>query len=232
MVNPANAKDSNICHIEAANEDGERYNPNMSDRERADYGNLILLCVQHHDETNDVDRFPVEKLLEMKRQHESNQMTRRLNQNPSMLANTISAIAGIDTNSKFEQESLNSFSVRDKIKHNSIKRNVSMIDEYKVYHQRLNTLYDELESQGSIKKESLLNNVRGTYTQVIGNIVMDSPNRLEIIQENSDKIIDEVFEILYSKLAESEFWEEDIIFGLRLILVDAFMRCKILEEPS
>ncbi len=62
LVNQENAKDSNICHIEAANPDGQRYNPNMTDEERADYHNLILLCVQHHDETDDVDKYPVEVL--------------------------------------------------------------------------------------------------------------------------------------------------------------------------
>jgi len=71
LVNENNAKDSNICHIEAANEDGERYNPDMTDIERADYPNLILLCIQHHDETNDVKKYPVNVLKKMKSDHES-----------------------------------------------------------------------------------------------------------------------------------------------------------------
>jgi len=37
---------------------------------------------------------------------------------------------------------------------------------------------------------------------------------------------------LYSKLEDSNFFEEDIILGIRLILVDDFIRCKILEEPK
>ena len=49
LVNEKNALDSNICHIEAANEGGERYNSSMTDEERADYSNLILLCRQHHE---------------------------------------------------------------------------------------------------------------------------------------------------------------------------------------
>jgi hypothetical protein len=42
---------SNICHIEDANPNthkADRYNPNMSYKERADYKNLILLCPNHH----------------------------------------------------------------------------------------------------------------------------------------------------------------------------------------
>ena len=30
LVNPDNALNSNICHIEGANEKGERYNPNIT----------------------------------------------------------------------------------------------------------------------------------------------------------------------------------------------------------
>ena len=67
LVNQSNALESNICHIEAANPDGERYNPNMTDRERADYNNLILLCQEHHDETNDVTKYTVDVLQNMKK---------------------------------------------------------------------------------------------------------------------------------------------------------------------
>jgi hypothetical protein len=71
LVNAKNAKNSNICHIEAANQGGERYNPQMTDEERADYPNLFLLCVQHHDETNDVKKYTVDVLRDMKQKHES-----------------------------------------------------------------------------------------------------------------------------------------------------------------
>ena len=66
LVNQNNALDSNICHIEAANSDGERYNLNMSDKERADYDNLILLCREHHD----VTKYTVDVLQNMKKNHE------------------------------------------------------------------------------------------------------------------------------------------------------------------
>jgi hypothetical protein len=160
LVNPINAKDSNICHIEAANIGGERYNALMTDEERADYPNLILLCVQHHDETNDTANYTVEVLKQMKQKHESSFLNERLKNNPSMLTNTINAIAGINLDECNEPENLNPFDPREKITHNSILRNVVLIDEYKVYSQRINSIYDVLESEGSIKKEKLLSNIR------------------------------------------------------------------------
>jgi hypothetical protein len=232
LVNQDNALDSNICHIEAASEGGERYNEDMSDKERADYSNLILLCPQHHSETNNVEIYTVEALIMMKRNHESDILNSKLKTNPSMLKNAINAISNIALTEINEAEILNVFDPKLKISHNSIKRNVALIQEYKVYHKKINTLYEELEKQGSIKKERLLNIIRNTYIEVKGKYILDSNNELEIIKLNSDNIIDDIFETLYLKMEDSQFWEEDIILGIRLIMVDAFMRCKILEEPK
>ena len=71
IVNERNAKDSNICHIQGANQGSQRYNLNMSDNERADYDNLILLCHQHHDKTDNVNDYTVEILVDMKKNHEN-----------------------------------------------------------------------------------------------------------------------------------------------------------------
>lgn len=37
-----------ICHIEAAEEGGERFNPNMTNEERRAFDNLMLMCYEHH----------------------------------------------------------------------------------------------------------------------------------------------------------------------------------------
>lgn len=60
-----------ICHIEAAMEGGERFNPKMSNEERRSYDNLILMCYDHHIETNDVEKYSVEKLKQIKAEHEA-----------------------------------------------------------------------------------------------------------------------------------------------------------------
>jgi hypothetical protein len=60
-----------ICHIEAAEEGGERFNPAMSDEERASFPNLMLMCYEHHVITNDVDTYPVPVLQAMKAAHEA-----------------------------------------------------------------------------------------------------------------------------------------------------------------
>jgi hypothetical protein len=232
LVNIKNASDSCICHIEAANNGGERYNPNMSDMERADYQNLILLCPQHHTETNDVQKYTVEVLKKMKREHESQHLNERLGKNPSMLRNAIYAISEIDIEQNNDIPTLNIFDPKEKILYNELKENAEIIKEYRVYQSKLNSLYDELESQGSIKKEKLLENIKIIYTLIKGKYIQNSENSIDIIKSNSDNIFNDVFEKLCEELYGGNFYEEDICIGLRIIMVDAFMRCKILEEPN
>ncbi|ENQ3079543.1 hypothetical protein [Bacillus multifaciens] len=59
-----------ICHIEAAMEGGERFNSNQTNEDRRTFSNLILLCHEHHLETNDVEKFPVERIKAIKKAHE------------------------------------------------------------------------------------------------------------------------------------------------------------------
>lgn len=71
MINAKQKFVGQVCHIEAAMPEGERYNPNQTDEERRGYENLILLCYQHHIETDDTSDFTAETLKNIKYQHES-----------------------------------------------------------------------------------------------------------------------------------------------------------------
>lgn len=71
LVNDKNQFIAQVCHIEAALPNGERYNPEQTDEERRSYDNLLILCYPHHVETDDVQAFSVEALKEMKYEHEA-----------------------------------------------------------------------------------------------------------------------------------------------------------------
>ena len=59
-----------VCHIAAASDGGERPNVNLTPEEKRQPENLLMLCYPHHIETDDVDEYTVEKLKEMKKNHE------------------------------------------------------------------------------------------------------------------------------------------------------------------
>jgi transcription elongation GreA/GreB family factor len=60
-----------VCHIEAAMDGGERFNKQQSNEDRRKFDNLLLLCYPHHIKTNNVSKYPVDRLREIKDAHES-----------------------------------------------------------------------------------------------------------------------------------------------------------------
>jgi hypothetical protein len=70
MMNEASLFIGQLCHIEAAEPGGERFNPEMTNEQRRAAPNLMLMCYPHHVETNNVGRFSVLDLRKMKANHE------------------------------------------------------------------------------------------------------------------------------------------------------------------
>nr|WP_067063842.1 HNH endonuclease [Mucilaginibacter sp. L294] len=78
-----------ICHIEAAEVGGERYNSESDDEFRRDYNNLILLCSNHHKKTNNVIEYPTSKLIEYKELHTAKFATREYTPTDSIIEQAI-----------------------------------------------------------------------------------------------------------------------------------------------
>ncbi len=228
---------SKICHIEGASAGSVRWNPDMDDDQRRHFDNLILLCDECHciiDNKENEAKYPVALLKEWKKQHESTRTYSYLNERPSLLNMVITAISEIELDAEEEASSPNmeAFEIEAKIKHNDIKRNKALIDEYKVFYMKVNSLYQILEEQGSFKKENLLRNIRSIYVQIKGKYIGNDGNPMQIIRDNADNIIEDVQDkLLIMAEKKANNCSEDISFGVSLIMVDAFMRCKILEEP-
>jgi hypothetical protein len=226
---------SKICHIEAASQNGPRYNPNMSDDERRHFDNLILLCDECHsiiDNKDNESEYPVELLKEWKRNHEGKRQYSILTQKISLLGSAINAISEYDFNEyDFNLNSQKAFKPQEKIDFNSIKRNRNLIREYSEFYPKIDAIYNELESQGSFKKEKLLRNIKMLYSRTKGKYVEDSDNELKLIQENADNIIEDIENQLLDMIDNVDSAKEDVAFAIPVIMVDAFLRCKILENP-
>ena len=84
-------EDNNIltgecCHIAAASSQGPRYNKEQSEVERNGYDNLVLLCSRHHKIIDsDPNEYSIEKLIEMKKNHEIRFSAQYLSLNNQML---------------------------------------------------------------------------------------------------------------------------------------------------
>lgn len=58
-----------ICHIEAVNKKGKRFNPKQTDKEKAGFDNLLLLCPNHHKVIDKTDIYSVKELKKIKAEH-------------------------------------------------------------------------------------------------------------------------------------------------------------------
>lgn len=224
-----------ICHIEAASPDGPRYNSKMTDDERRDFDNLILLCDECHsmiDNKDNKKEATVTLLKKWKRNHEDKCRQNKLINNPRLLNQAVNAIASIKFEKTLDENSVNTFNIDKKIEYNSIKKYKYTIEEYRKYYGKLNSLYSELEKQGSFKKEKLLQIIKNLYLKIKGEFINGQNNELEIIQKNADNILKKVENSLCSLIDKNKSNEDDIYIAIPIIMVDAFMRCKILEEPK
>lgn len=230
---------SNICHIEDANPNthkADRYNPAMTDDQRRDYNNLILLCPNHHKITDDLDIYTVQALKNMKSDHEdwvreNLKPKDAIAKYPQVLNIVINILGSSLFAEGYPKEPLTAPDPEGKIIFNNIIRYKSIIEEYKVYQGRLNSAYEEIEKQGSALKANLLLNIKSLYLKEKQNY-----NGITEIRANADSIIEKILSILLERIEKSSNADPLLPFEvienyLFVIMVDAFMRCNILEEP-
>jgi len=144
----------------------------------------------------------------------------KLDSNLASVINILSKEAWDDAN---KSESVNSFEIGRKISFNELTDSKSTIDEYCVYYKKVDEKYSEFDTLGSNKSNSVLATIKREYLKLknIG---------------NSDLIFLTVTEKIKNKVIESPNFLEIPIDELELcvdiLVVDAFIRCKIFENPQ
>lgn len=220
---------SDICHIEALNSGGPRYNPSpeITNKERNEESNLILLCKNHHhiiDQMNEDGslHYSSVQLKAMKRAHEELFAESRQqlfsSKRQSVLAQIVRSLSSVrypvpDTKSAL------SFEIETKLRFNEVDRYYGVIEKFAPYSPLLDQLYDELESA---QFEDVLSSLNNLYLM--------SRRR----DQSADDTLDRVQESLIERLSGEAVFEysEELEICSLIVIVDAFMRCKILEEPT
>lgn len=107
-----------------------------------------------------------------------------------------------------------------------IKNNLSLfkdvIEQYDVYFNIVQKIYNDFDSVGNNKSFAVLQTINKEYLQLKTKFSGDSLYRA-------------IAEILKEKLLLSanlkHFYDEDLELYIDIVLVDAFIRCKIFEKP-
>ncbi|WP_428327911.1 tetratricopeptide repeat protein [Mucilaginibacter sp.] len=71
IFNDANQLIGECCHIESALPGGQRFNADQTNEQRRSADNLMFMCHDHHVETDDVMKFPMQVLKKIKYDHEA-----------------------------------------------------------------------------------------------------------------------------------------------------------------
>lgn len=153
----------------------------------------------------------------------------------SLLSEIVNTLGKI-VHQEEENENLTAFNITAKIEFNNVIKHRGVFNERKLLVGRLSNIYEVLDSEGSNKSLTILAYIKGEYLKAKGDFLLQYQGKeeLEIVQENADAIISTVEKKLLSKIQQSSNLSETVEMVelcLSIIIIDAFMRCKILEEP-
>ncbi len=141
----------------------------------------------------------------------------------SNLASVINILSKEKWDETNERESVSSFEIERKITHNDLKDSKDIIDEYCVFYKKVDEKYSEFDTSGVNKSTSVLRSIRKEYRNLKNS-------------GTADFVFQEVIEKIKEKVLESPNFEEIPIDELELcvdiLVVDAFIRCKIFENPQ
>lgn len=218
-----------IAHIKSYSKSGDRYDETLSDKDKNSYNNLLVLCPNCHKMVDDnPEKYTVDLLYDWKSKREYEAINNNIIKNPTLLEIAIRKISEIDLDITNYSSNTNIFDIESKISYNNIIRNKRIINEYKVYHGKIEHIYNELEGFNSFKKIRLLAIIKQMYIDEISK-KYEGTYDINIIRKNSDDIFDSIRENIENRLYNISEYDIDIV--IPIIIVDAFIRCKILEEP-
>lgn len=146
----------------------------------------------------------------------------KLDSNLALIINILSQ----ENLSSGDTMTINPFEIDRKITHNKIKITKSIIDQYVIYHTRLDKKYTEFDSSGLNKSIYVLQKVHSCYIE----------SCVKFKEKDADSIFLQVIEEIKNEVLESANFVEipidELELCVKIIVVDAFIRCKIFENPE
>ncbi len=141
----------------------------------------------------------------------------------SNLAAVINILSKEDWDKKEPVAEVNSFEIDRKISYNNLNAAKVIIDDYSVHYGRVDKIYTEFDSQGSNKSSSVLSTIRQEYAKSKINLT-DDQLFFYVISKVEEKILNS------SNYTAIPFDELELC--INILVVDAFIRCKIFENPD
>jgi len=139
------------------------------------------------------------------------------------LANIINVLAQEDWS--HSPTSTKPFDIEQKIQHNKLRSAKTIIGDYKIHHTRVDKIYSDFDAQGINKSISVLDAVRRCYITHSSQYDIDDTDRV------FDKIVGSLCEKVMGSANYTPIAHEELELCVNILVVDAFIRCKIFEPP-
>ncbi len=140
------------------------------------------------------------------------------------LATIINILAKEDWDRDIADYQVRPFEIERKIEFNNLKYAKAIIDDYMIHHSRVDKIYTEFNKIGINKSNSVLSSIRNQYLK----------NRKPVNED--DDLFFMIIELVLEKIQGSNNYRpipyEELEFCVNIIVVDAFIRCKIFENPE
>jgi hypothetical protein len=143
------------------------------------------------------------------------------------LESNLAAVINILSKENFDtpiEIEINSYEIDRKIEFNKLSYSKKIIYDLKLYIGIVDRIYKEFDSLGVNKSRSVLSTIRHEYIKTECEQLSDDKLFLEII----DKIIDKVKKSPNNRVDTEEELEQCV----NILVVDAFIRCKIFNNPA
>jgi hypothetical protein len=116
------------------------------------------------------------------------------------------------------------FKIQEKIEYNKLEDLQSYINEFLVYEGKIKSIYDEYDRDSTNKSSVVLSYINSKFTRVKSSTL--KPKELFF------KLLDELKNDVITSADYKQQTIEDLEFYLGIILVDAFVKCRIFDKPQ
>jgi hypothetical protein len=140
------------------------------------------------------------------------------------LATIINILAIENLIENIDSPEINSFEIDKKILFNDLISVKDTIDDYKIYYHKLDEKYSEFDREGSNKSFSVFQIIRKQY------VMMQKENKNP--QEVFLGIVNNIINIIVKSTNYINIPYEELEMCVDILIVDAFIRCKIFKNPE
>lgn len=117
-----------------------------------------------------------------------------------------------------------SFDLKPKIDFNSLKKWRDIISEYTVFSLLVDKIYRAYDEQGVNKSFAVLSSLHDLYLNLASELTGDAL---------FDKLLESVYDIVNKDYEYNEsLTREELQMNIKIVLVDAFVKCKIFKKPE